>query len=134
MLRVCEETDSLPPLSDIWIAAPNSWKNALGSEITITWPILIDLARHFVSRLGVSSHAWHKALEVLGPSKAALALVVLDRNRDHPMRPVISVGGALVGMVRKAEQGTFNLAPSIFGILSRVENNSLETGRGVRTC
>ena len=118
-MREPRNTETLPTLGEIWKAAPQSWKTALGSEIDITWPILIDLARHFTAKLGVSAHTWHKALNVLGPSEAALALIVLDRNRDHPSRPVRSVGGALTGMIRRAEEGAFNLAPSVFGILTR---------------
>jgi len=120
--RKIQNTDTLPSLPNIWKAAPDSWKAALGSEVDISWPILIDLAQHFVPRLGVSAHAWRGAVDTLGPSEAALALIVLDRNRDHPTRPVRSVGGALVGMVRRAEQGAFNLAPSVFGILTRSGN------------
>ncbi len=126
--RQPQDIDTLPALSEIWKAAPPSWKAALGSEVDISWPILIDLARHFVPQLGVSAHAWHRALDVLGPTEATLALIVLDRNRDHPTRPVRSVGGALVGMVRRAEQGAFNLAPSVFGILSRAGNTDRESG------
>ena len=122
--RKPQDIDTLPSLSEIWKAAPASWKAALGSDVDISWPILIDLARHFVPQLGVSTHAWRRALDVLGPSEAALALVVLDRNREHPIRPVRSVGGALVGMVLRAEQGAFNLAPSVFGILTRTGNQS----------
>ena len=123
-VRALQDTDTLPALPTIWKAAPDSWKAALGSEVDISWPILIDLAQHFVPRLGVSAHAWRRAVDTLGPSEAALALVVLDSNRDHPTRPVRSVGGALVGMVRRAEQGAFNLAPSVFGILSRSDGRS----------
>ena len=110
---------TLPPLEEIWKAAPESWRKALGTEVPISWPVLIDIAQAFVPRLGVSHHAWRAALTALGPSEAALALVVLDRNRDHPVRPVRSVGGALVGMTRRAEEGAFNLAPSVYGILAR---------------
>ena len=129
-LRKPQDIDTLPSLSEIWKAAPTSWKTALGSDVEISWPILIDLAQHFVPELGVSAHAWRRALDVLGPSEAALALVVLDRNRDHPTRPVRSVGGALVGMVRRAEQGAFNLAPSVFGILTRAANAERGTRGG----
>lgn len=124
-----QEIDTLPELSEIWKAAPDSWKIALGSDVDISWPILIDLAQHFVPRLDVSAYAWRQALEVLGPSEAALALVVLDRNRNHPTRPVRSVGGALVGMVRRAGQGKFNLAPSVFGILTRTESTEQRNRR-----
>ena len=86
---------------------------ALRPETDISWPVLIDLARHFAPQLGVSPYAWQRALKVLGPSEAALALVVLDRGRDHPVRPVGSVGDALVGMTRRAEAG-----PSILRLRS----------------
>lgn len=120
-LRSKERKSSLDaiPLPEIWQAAPEAWKSALGQEVDISWPALIELANHLAPRLGVSPYAWSGALRVLGPSEAALALLVLDRNRDHPARPVISVGGALVGMTRRAKQGDFNLAPSIYGIISR---------------
>lgn len=107
------------PLEDIWKAAPVSWKTALGADVNISWPALIEVAQHFVSQLEVSPYAWNRALRVLGPSEAALALMVLDRNRDHPVRPVMSVGGALVGMTRRAEKDGFNIVPSLYGIIAR---------------
>jgi len=107
------------PLKEIWKAAPVSWKSALGTDVEISWPALIEVAQHFVPQLEVSPYAWNRALRVLGPSEAALALMVLDRNRDHPVRPVMSVGGALVGMTRRAEQDGFNIVPSLYGIIAR---------------
>lgn len=107
------------PLPEIWKAAPKGWKTPLGQEVEISWPVLIEIAGHMAHRLEVSAYAWNQALRVLGPSQAALALLVLDRNRDHPARPVLSVGGALVGMTRRAEEGDFTLTPSIYGIMNR---------------
>lgn len=107
------------PLEKIWQAAPESWKRSLGPEEPISWPVLIDLADRLAPRLEVSPWAWTRALQVLGPCDAATALLVLDRNRDHPARPVHSVGGALVGMVRRAEAGGFDLAPSVHGVMGR---------------
>jgi len=107
------------PLEEIWRAAPDSWKDALGPGIAVTWPVLIELAGRIAPRLDVSPGAWWNALRTLGPSQAALALMVLDRNRRHPTRPVGSVGGALVGMTRRAGEGAFNLAPSVHGVLAR---------------
>jgi len=106
-------------LPEIWEAAPLGWKSALGHEVDISWPILIEIAGSLAPQLDVSAYAWNRAIRILGPSEAALALMVLDRNRSHPSRPVFSVGGALVGMIRRAEQGEFNLAPSVYGIMSR---------------
>ena len=120
------------PLTEIWKAAPTGWKSALGREVEISWPALIELADHFAPQLGVSPYAWSKALRVLGPSEAALGLMVLDRNRDHPTRPVVSVGGALVGMIRRAERGDFNLVPSIYGIIGRSKSANGEVSAHVR--
>ncbi len=117
--RLNPVSDALPSLIEIWKAAPTSWRQALGLNVDISWPILIDLAEHIAAKLNVSKQAWHSAITTLGPREAAIALIVLDRNRSHPTRPVNSVGGALVGMTRKAEEGAFNLAPSVYGILAR---------------
>lgn len=113
-----ERLDAIP-LKEIWKAAPLSWKKALDNDVEISWSALIEIAQYFVPQLEVSPYAWNQALRVLGPSEAALALMVLDRNRDHPVRPVMSVGGALVGMTRRAEQDGFNIAPSLYGIIAR---------------
>ena len=107
------------PLPKIWEAAPKRWKSALGCDVDVSWPILIEIADHLAPELGVSPFAWNQALRVLGPSDAAVALLVLDRNRAHPKVPVVSIGGALVGMTRRAARGELNLASSIYGVMAR---------------
>lgn len=107
------------PIDTIWHAAPEAWQIALGAEIEISWPVLFEIADHIAPRLGVSPNAWARARRVMGQGRAALALFVLDANRMHPKTPVISVGGALVGMIRKAEADALHLAPSLYGVIER---------------
>ena len=69
--------------------------------------------------LRVHPSAWNAACETLGPFGAALALLVIDRNRTHPRHPVHNPGGALRAMVARARDGTLRLEASLFAILRR---------------
>jgi replication initiation protein RepC len=55
----------------------------------------------------------------MGRFDAALAVLVLDRNRSHPVNPVRSPGGALRAMTDRARSGDLNIDASIFAILRR---------------
>ncbi len=71
----------------------------------------------------VNDHAWNIAGDIMGYPRRAIALLILDRNRSHPTRPVRSPGGALLGMVRKAKTSDLHLAKSLMGILNRNDGN-----------
>lgn len=120
------------PLERLWQAAPERWRTMLGTEVPVTWPVLIEIADYRARELEVSAPAWSQALHDLGPSEAAVALLILDRNRDHPLRPVRSVGGALMGMIRRAGEGELNLTASVHGVLARCggQVSMIQGGRG----
>ena len=69
--------------------------------------------------LGINISAWLDAVEVMGEPIAFLALIVIDRNRFHPVVPVRSPGGALRAFTRKAQMGELNLTRAIIGIRER---------------
>jgi len=69
--------------------------------------------------LGINISAWLDAVEVMGEPIAFLALIVIDRNRFHPVVPVRSPGGALRAFTRKAQSGELNLTRAIIGIWER---------------
>ncbi len=69
--------------------------------------------------LGINISAWLDAVEVMGEPIAFLALIVIDRNRFHPVVPVHSPGGALRAFTRKAQSGELNLTRAIIGIWER---------------
>ncbi len=108
-------------LERLWQAAPARWRTMLGSDVPLSWPVLVEIADHRARELDVAPRTWMQAVRSLGASEATLALLVLDRNRDHPARPVRNVGAALAGMLRRAGQGELNLAASLHGIVARAE-------------
>ncbi|MBF0252058.1 MAG: hypothetical protein HQL35_15680 [Alphaproteobacteria bacterium] len=69
--------------------------------------------------LKIGRQAWIKACNVMGETAAAVAVVIIDRNRTHPLIPVVNPGGVLRGMTDKALKGDLNLHRSLFAILKR---------------
>lgn len=76
------------------------------------WPSLIDASRQTASWLGIGQRTWGKACTLLGRERAALCVLVIDRNvrlqtghRYQARHP----GKCLSGMVRQAVGGGFNL-------------------------
>ena len=69
--------------------------------------------------LGINVSAWLDAVEVMGQGIAFVALIVIDRNRFHPVVPVRCPGGALRAFTRKAQAGQLNLTRAIIGIWER---------------
>ena len=99
--------------------APERWRDALDGIKTIDWSVVGYVAAARRAELGVSDHAWRVGIERMGERCAAICLAVLDTNRDHPTKPVRSVGGAFVAMTRRAEAGDLHLEPSIQWITAR---------------
>lgn len=99
--------------------APERWRDALNGVETIDWQTVGFVAAARRAELAVSDHAWRTGIDQMGPRRAAICLALLDTNRDHPTKPVRSVGGAFVAMTRRAETGTLHLEPSIRWIAAR---------------
>lgn len=87
-----------------WLDATDDWQDAVPQVL---------------HQLGINASAWHEACDAMGPARAFLALLVIDRNRYHPKRPVESPGGALRAFAAKAREGGLNLAGSVAGIRAR---------------
>ena len=71
--------------------------------------------------LGIGPEAWEEAEASLGWIDALVALVVVDRNRDHPTAPVRNPGGLLRDLARRRRAGTLDLGASVMGIWRREE-------------
>lgn len=76
------------------------------------WPSLIEGSRQAASWLGIGQCSWGKACSALGRERAALCVLVIDRNvrlhsghRYQARHP----GKCLSGMVRSATRAGFNL-------------------------
>ena len=85
-------------------------------------PTLSDIDWAVLQRLrdlGINPSAFEEAMEAMGWLRAMLAVIVIDRNRAHPTRPILNCGGALRAFTRRHQQGALDLRASIFGIWGR---------------
>ena len=69
--------------------------------------------------LGINVSAWLEACDVMGDGMAFLSLLVIDRNRFHPVTPVRNPGGALRAFTRRARHGQLDLGRAVLGIWER---------------
>ena len=92
--------------------APNRGETPTLSDID--WAVLQRLRE-----LGINPSAFEEAMEAMGWLRAMLAVIVIDRNRAHPTRPILNCGGALRAFTRRHQQGALDLRASIFGIWGR---------------
>ena len=91
-------------------------------------PDLIDYARHGITNwrdflatvavirpmLGISPSAWEEAAEVMGESQAAIVIAcILQRSSQ-----IVSAGGYLRDLTRRAREGEFSVGPMLMALLS----------------
>lgn len=90
---------------------------AKSSRITIE--AVIEAAHDMLSQLGINYSAWDAACKTMGAECAALCVLILDANRDHPQTPVVNPGGALRAMVQAHKRGKLNIIGSLIGLKRR---------------
>lgn len=79
----------------------------------------VEAANARVAPLGINITAWAAACDRMGRVPAALCVMLLDANRDHPTAPVMNPGGALRGMIKAHNRGKLNLIGSLIGLHRR---------------
>lgn len=79
----------------------------------------VEAANARVAPLGINITAWAAACDRMGRVPAALCIMLLDANRDHPTAPVMNPGGALRGMIKAHNRGKLNLIGSLIGLHRR---------------
>ncbi len=80
----------------------------------IDWAVLQRLRD-----LGINPSAFEQAVETMGWLRAMLSVIVIDRNRAHPTKPIRNPGGALRAFTKRYLRGDLDLRASIFGIWGR---------------
>ena len=80
---------------------------------------VIDAAARLCSHHGISQSAWVDACSIMGRYTAAIAVLIIDRNINHPITPIKSPGGVLRAMTRISRVGELNLQRSLYGVLRR---------------
>ncbi|WP_299749935.1 replication initiation protein RepC [uncultured Tateyamaria sp.] len=79
----------------------------------------VEAANSRIAPLGINITAWAAACDRMGRVRAALCVMLLDANRDHPTAPVMNPGGALRGMIKAHNRGKLNLIGSLIGLHRR---------------
>ncbi|OYU34311.1 replication initiation protein RepC [Novosphingobium sp. PASSN1] len=78
-----------------------------------TWPNLVEASWRSRGRLGISQVTWGRACQQFGRERAALSVLLIDRNFELPTGHryrVLSPGRCLAGMMRRAKAASINLA------------------------
>ena len=79
----------------------------------------VEAANARIAPLGINITAWAAACDRMGRVRAALCVMLLDANRDHPIAPVMNPGGALRGMIKAHNRDKLNLIGSLIGLHRR---------------
>ena len=79
----------------------------------------IDAACRIIHSLGINHDAWIKAVTTMGDHGAALCVLLIDANRNHPTAPIHNPGGALRAMTKRFRDGKLNLVGSLIGLARR---------------
>ena len=103
--------DRIRPATAIAVATEgySGLVEALGGP---SWPNLVEASWRSCGRLGISQSTWGRACQQFGRERAALSVLLIDRNAelpaDHRYR-VLSPGRCLAGMMRRAGNYGVNL-------------------------
>ncbi|KIC36099.1 hypothetical protein RA27_22425 [Ruegeria sp. ANG-R] len=76
-------------------------------------------AKERLPELGIHNSAWNEAVATMGEDSATICVLVLDANRNRPDVPIVSPGGYLRAMTRRAKAGDLNLIGSLIGLSER---------------
>ena len=85
-------------------------------------PSEMDFVKAAISRvpeLGISDSAYRDAFNQMSSLQVALCILIIDRNRFHPVTPIKNPGGALRAMTRRHVQGQLNLVGGLIGLSER---------------
>ena len=91
----------------------------LRGRTTILHHDFINAAYGCASAMGINHSAWIEAIEAMGEFSAALCVILIDANRDHPVTPIRSPGGTLRAMTRKHSARELNIFGGLIGLDER---------------
>jgi replication initiation protein RepC len=70
--------------------------------------------------LGITKQAYSLAFDQMGDFAAALCILIIDRNVNHPKTPIKSPGGVLRAMTARHVRGELYIERSLIGLSKRV--------------
>ncbi|MBN9146186.1 MULTISPECIES: helix-turn-helix domain-containing protein [unclassified Novosphingobium] len=110
-------------LSTALVVATESYRGIVDSLGGPTWPNLVEASWRSCGRLGIAQSTWGRACQQFGRERAALSVLLIDRNAELPPGHRYRVGSparCLAGMVRRAGSAGVNLA----GLFRATERNA----------
>ncbi len=121
--------DRIRPATALSVATDGyrSLVEALGGP---TWPNLIEASWRSCGRLGIAQVTWGRACQQFGRERAALSVLLIDRNFELPAGHryrVLAPGRCLAGMTRRAKAASINLA----GLFRATEREAQQATRCV---
>jgi hypothetical protein len=104
--------DRIKPTTALSVATDGyrSVVEALGGP---TWPNLVEASWRSCGRLGIAQSTWGRACQQFGRKRAALSVLLIDRNFELPTGHryrVFSPARCLAGITRRAKLASVNLA------------------------
>ena len=105
------------------IVATESYRGIVEALGGPTWPNLVEASWRSCGRLGIAQSTWGRACQQFGRERAALSVLLIDRNTELPLGHRYRVGSparCLAGMVRKSGSAGVNLA----GLFRATERNA----------
>lgn len=109
---VNDPLDRIRPATAL-VVATESYRGIVAVLGGPTWPNLVEASWRSCGRLGIAQSTWGKACRQFGRERAALSVLLIDRNAELPPGHHYRVGSparCLAGMVRRAGSAGVNLA------------------------
>lgn len=91
---------------------------------SMNWSDVVEAADRLRSQLGVSQASCGEGCGLLGPSGAALCLLVTDRAPLREHQPARMPAAYFRGLINRARRGELRLHNSIFGLLERPQRST----------
>ncbi|NBC37159.1 hypothetical protein GTZ99_11380 [Novosphingobium sp. FSY-8] len=107
------------------VVATESYRGIVEALGGPSWPNLVEASWRSCGRLGIAQSTWGKACRQFGRERAALSVLLIDRNAELPLGHryrVASPARCLAGMVRRAGSAGVNFA----GLFRATERNVQE--------
>ena len=108
----CDPLERIRPEAAL-VVATEGYRGLVDALGGATWPNLVEASWRSCGRLGIAQSTWGRACRQFGRERAALSVLLIDRNAELPIGHcyrVLSPGRCLAGMVRRAGTAGVNLA------------------------
>ena len=107
----CDPLERIRPEAAL-VVATEGYRGLVDALGGATWPNLVEASWRSCGRLGIAQSTWGRACQQFGRERAALSVLLIDRNAELPIGHryrALSAARCLAGMVRRASAAGVNL-------------------------